>query len=46
MDEGRFSVSPQSVYDRVGSAAAAVIGDVRREPVFTVAAPLVVGAIR
>ena len=46
MDEGRFSISPQSVYERLGTAAAPLIVDVRREPAFAEAGQLVVGAIR
>ena len=45
MDEGRFSISPQSVYERLGTAAAPLIVDVRCEPAFAEAGQLVVGMV-
>jgi rhodanese-related sulfurtransferase len=46
MDGNRFSILAQGVYNRIGTAAAPAIVDVRREPVFAQAEQLVVGAIR
>src|SRR5437762_8770152 len=34
MDEGRFSVSAASLYNRIGTAAAPILIDVRRRPAF------------
>ena len=46
MDEGRFSVSVQSLYARLGTAAAPLIVDVRREPAFAAGDRIIVSAIR
>jgi rhodanese-related sulfurtransferase len=46
MDEGRFSVSAQSLCSRLGTAAAPLVVDVRREPAFAAADQLIAGAIR
>ena len=46
MDEGRFSISAQTLYSRLGTAAAPPIIDVRREPSFAAADGMIAGAIR
>jgi rhodanese-related sulfurtransferase len=46
MDEGRFSVSAQSLYHQLGTAAGPLIVDVRREPAFAAGEQIIVGAIR
>ena len=46
MDEARFFISPESVYERLGSPAAPLIVDVRPEPAFAEAGQVVVAAIR
>ena len=38
MDEGRFSISADNLYQRLGSAAAPIVIDVRRVPAFSPAA--------
>jgi rhodanese-related sulfurtransferase len=46
MDEGRFSVSAESLYQRLGGPAAPVLIDVRRTPTFDADPWMIVGAIR
>jgi rhodanese-related sulfurtransferase len=46
MDEGRFSVSAASLYNRLGTAAAPTLIDVRRTPTFDADQWMIVGAIR
>ena len=46
MDGGRFSISPQSLYARLGTAGAPLIVDVRRQPAFEAADQMIPGAIR
>ena len=46
MDESRFSVSPQSLYHRLGSELAPVLIDVREGPDFAADERMIVGAIR
>lgn len=46
MDESRFSISVQSLYERFGTAAAPLIIDVRRTPTFGEADRIIPGAIR
>ncbi len=46
MDEGRFSISAQSLYDRLGGPAAPIIIDVRRSAGFDAADRMLVGALR
>jgi rhodanese-related sulfurtransferase len=46
MDEGRFSISADDLYQRLGSAAAPIVIDARRAPAFDADEQLVVGAIR
>ena len=46
MDEGRFSVSAASLYNRIGTAAAPVLIDVRRRPAFDDDEWMIAGAIR
>ena len=46
MDEGRFSISAQSLYARLGTAAAPILIDVRRTPTFDADDRMIVGAIR
>jgi len=46
MDEGRFSISAASLYNRVGTAAAPVLIDVRRRPAFDDDEWMIAGAIR
>jgi rhodanese-related sulfurtransferase len=46
MDEGRFSISSQALYARLGTAAAPRIIDVRRRPTFDDDEWMIVGAIR
>jgi rhodanese-related sulfurtransferase len=46
MDEGRFSISAGELYQRLGSASAPVVIDVRRAPAFDQDNRMIVGAIR
>jgi rhodanese-related sulfurtransferase len=46
MDEGRFSISAASLYDRIGTAGAPILIDVRRRPTFDDDEWMIVGAIR
>jgi rhodanese-related sulfurtransferase len=46
MDEGRFSISATSLYERLGGPAAPILIDVRRTPTFDADPWMVVGAIR
>ena len=46
MDEGRFSVSAASLYNRIGTAAAPILIDVRRRPAFDDDEWMIAGAIR
>ncbi len=46
MDEGRFSISPNVLYDSLGAAAAPVLIDVRRAAAFEADDRMVVGAVR
>jgi rhodanese-related sulfurtransferase len=46
MDERRFSVSAASLYDRIGTAAAPLVIDVRRTPTFDADPWIIAGAIR
>jgi rhodanese-related sulfurtransferase len=46
MDEGRFSISADDLYQRLGSAAAPIVIDARRAPAFDADERMVVGAIR
>jgi len=46
MDEGRFSVSPEALYNQLGTAATPVVIDVRRTPTFDADDRMIVGAIR
>ena len=46
MDEGRFSISAQALYDRLGIAAAPILIDVRRTPTFDADQWMIAGAIR
>jgi len=46
MDEGRFSISADALYHRLGSAASPIIVDVRRAPAFDDDDRMIVGAVR
>jgi rhodanese-related sulfurtransferase len=46
MDEGRFSISADDLYQRLGSAAAPIVIDARRAPAFDADERMAVGAIR
>ena len=46
MDEGRFSISADDLYQRLGSAAAPIVIDARGAPAFDADERMVVGAIR
>ena len=46
MDEGRFSISPQSLYERLGGPGAPILVDVRRTPTFDADPWMIVGAVR
>jgi len=46
MDEGRFCISAQSLYERLGGPAAPILVDVRRTPAFDADEWMVVGAVR
>ena len=46
MDESRFFISPQDLYARMGTAAAPILIDVRRQPTFDDADRMIAGARR
>jgi rhodanese-related sulfurtransferase len=46
MDEGRFSISANELYQRLGSASAPIIVDVRHTPAFAADDRMIVGALR
>ncbi len=46
MDPGRFSISPRELYDRLGSASAPTVIDVRKPPAFDADDRMLAGAIR
>jgi rhodanese-related sulfurtransferase len=46
MDQGRFSISPQTLYSRLGTAAAPLVIDVRRAAQFDADDMMIAGAIR
>ena len=46
MDEGRFSISPLELYSRLGTAAAPIVIDARREPAFAADERMLAGAVR
>src|SRR5690348_6011024 len=46
MDRSRGSISPDSLYSRLGTASAPIVIDVRREPAFEAADAMIVGALR
>jgi rhodanese-related sulfurtransferase len=46
MDEGRFSISAQVLYERLGGPAAPILIDVRRTPTFDADPWMIVGAVR
>ena len=46
MDEGRFSISADALYRRLGSAAAPIVVDVRRARAFDEDERMIVGAFR
>jgi len=46
MDEGRFSISADDLYQSLGSAAAPIVIDVRRAPAFDADERMIVGAVR
>jgi rhodanese-related sulfurtransferase len=46
MDEGRFSISAQSLYERLGGPAAPILIDARRAPTFDADPWMIVGAVR
>ena len=46
MDEGRFSISADDLYQSLGSTAAPIVIDVRRAPAFEADERMIVGAIR
>jgi rhodanese-related sulfurtransferase len=46
MDEGRFSISASDLYRRLGTAAAPLLIDVRRGPVFEADEWVIAGAVR
>ena len=46
MDEGRFSISASDLYRRLGTAAAPLLIDVRRGPVFEADEWIIAGAVR
>jgi hypothetical protein len=46
MDEGRFSVSAESLYQRLGGPAALLVIDVRRAAGFDADDKMIAGAIR
>jgi rhodanese-related sulfurtransferase len=46
MDEGRFTISVDTLYQSLGNAAAPIVVDVRRAPAFDADDRIIVGAIR
>jgi rhodanese-related sulfurtransferase len=46
MDEGRFSISADDLYRRLGTAAAPLVVDVRRTPAYDADDRVIVGAVR
>ena len=46
MDESRFSISATHLYDRLGTASAPIVIDVRRAPAFDADDAMLAGAIR
>src|SRR5215468_9870568 len=44
--EGRFSISPQALYVRLGTELAPIVVDVRRSPAFEADDMVIVGAVR
>jgi rhodanese-related sulfurtransferase len=44
--EGRFSISPQALYVRLGTELAPIVVDVRRSPAFEADDTVIVGAVR
>jgi len=46
MDEGRFSVSAQALYHRLGTAAAPLVIDVRRAAAFDTDDRMLIAALR
>src|SRR5215813_8287787 len=44
--QGRFSISPQSLYVRLGTELAPIVVDVRRSPAFEADDTVIVGAVR
>jgi rhodanese-related sulfurtransferase len=45
-NEGRFSISPQALYVRLGTELAPIVVDVRRSPAFEADDTVIVGAVR
>src|SRR5688500_18662660 len=46
MDEGRFSISPHDLYQRIGTTASPLILDVRRGAAYEADDRIIVGALR
>ena len=46
MDEDRFSISADSLYQRLGTARAPVVIDVRRAPAYDADDRVIIGSIR
>ena len=46
MDEGRFSISAQALYHRLGTAAAPLVIDVRRAAAFDADDRMLIAAVR
>jgi rhodanese-related sulfurtransferase len=46
MDEGRFSILAEDLYQRLGSASAPIVVDVRRTPSFDADDRMIIGALR
>jgi rhodanese-related sulfurtransferase len=44
--QGRFSISPQALYVRLGAESAPIVVDVRRRPAFDADDEMIVGAVR
>jgi thiosulfate sulfurtransferase len=44
--EGRFSISPQSLYIQLGTELAPIVVDVRRSPAFEADDTVIAGAVR
>src|SRR5215470_5595189 len=44
--QGRFSISPQALYVRLGTQVAPIVVDVRRSPAFEADDPVIVSAVR